>query len=145
MSQPNLSGDKIMAMLNGMKDKVTDPKTLSGIEKGFGEAFAKIKDQLGDSWEDAQAIYHMAFDKDFDMKSETKIAAIGALAYLVSPIDLIPERFLGPLGLADDVAVLMFALNYSKPEIERYRAFKANQNAQQASKPSSTPPSTQGS
>ena len=139
MSQPNLNGDKIMEMLNGMKDKVSDPKTLASIQSGFGDAFAQVKDKLGDSWEDAQAIYHMAFDGGFDMKAETKIAAIGALAYLVSPIDLIPERFLGPLGLADDVAVLMFALNYAKPEIERYRAFKATQNAQQATKPPTTP------
>jgi uncharacterized membrane protein YkvA (DUF1232 family) len=139
MSQPNLNGDKIMEMLNGMKDKVTDPKTLASIEQGFGDAFAKVKDKLGDSWEDAQAIYHMAFDKGFDMKTETKIAAIGALAYLVSPIDLIPERFLGPLGLADDVAVLMFTLNYSKPEIERYRAFKAGQPAIDASQKPPSP------
>lgn len=33
------------------------------------------------------------------------LVAIAALLYGVSPIDVIPE-FLGPLGLADDLAVL---------------------------------------
>jgi uncharacterized membrane protein YkvA (DUF1232 family) len=136
MSQPNIpNGDQIMAMLNGVKDKVSDPKFLENIQKGIGPAFESVKSQLGTSWDDAQLIYHMAFDAGFDMKMETKVAALGALAYLVSPIDLLPERFLGPLGLADDVAVLMYALNYCKPEITRYQAYKAAQTPAQTSKP----------
>jgi uncharacterized membrane protein YkvA (DUF1232 family) len=136
MSQSNIpNSDQIMAMLNGVKDKVSDPKFLENIQKGIGPAFESVKAQLGTSWDDAQLIYHMAFDQGFDMKMETKVAALGALAYLVSPIDLLPERFLGPLGLADDVAVLMFALNYCKPEITRYQAYKAAQTPAQASKP----------
>ena len=34
------------------------------------------------------------------------IVAIGALVYGVSPIDVIPELLTGPLGFADDLAVL---------------------------------------
>ena len=134
MSQPNnpIPTDKIQQMLQGFKDKASDPNTLKSIEAGFGSAFAQVKDKLGDAWQDVQTIYNMAFDKGFDMKSETKIACVGALAYLISPIDLLPERFLGPLGLADDVAVLMFALNYAKPEIERYNAFKKTQSGASA-------------
>jgi uncharacterized membrane protein YkvA (DUF1232 family) len=133
MTQPsgsNPSGfntDKIGEMLKGFTAKASDPNTLKGIESGFGAAFAQVKDKLGDAWQDVQTIYNMAFDKSFDMKSETKIISIAALAYLISPIDLLPERFLGPLGLADDVAVLMFALNHAKPEIARYNAFKKTQ------------------
>lgn len=144
MSQP-FSNDKIQQMLAGFKDKVSDPKTLQGIETGFGAAFAQVKDKLGDAWQDVQTIYTMAFDKDFEMKSEVKIACIGALAYLISPIDLLPERFLGPLGLADDVAVLMFALNFAKPEIERYNAFKAEKSSTTAQTPPSTPGSSNAS
>ncbi len=140
MSQP-FSEDKIQQMLQGFKDKATDPKTLQGIESGFGAAFAQVKDKLGDAWQDVQTIYTMAFDQRFEMKSEVKIACIAALAYLISPIDLLPERFLGPLGLTDDVAVLMFALNYAKPEIARYNAFKAGQTGTTAQ----TPPSGSGS
>ena len=35
--------------------------------------------------------------------------AIGAIIYGVSPIDVIPELLTGPLGLADDFAVLLGA------------------------------------
>lgn len=104
--------------------KVQDPKTHEMIRNGFTESFGKVKDQLGDSWEDVQTIYQMAFDDAFDMKGETKIAVIGALVYLVSPVDLLPEKRLGAFGYADDVAVLFAALKYAGPEIERYKTFK---------------------
>jgi uncharacterized membrane protein YkvA (DUF1232 family) len=39
-------------------------------------------------------------------------AALGAaLAYFVSPIDLLPEAFLGPAGYVDDVALAAYALH----------------------------------
>jgi uncharacterized membrane protein YkvA (DUF1232 family) len=37
------------------------------------------------------------------------LVAIGALVYGVSPVDVIPELLVGPLGLADDFAVLFGA------------------------------------
>jgi uncharacterized membrane protein YkvA (DUF1232 family) len=39
-------------------------------------------------------------------------AGLGAaLAYFISPIDLLPEAFLGPAGYIDDVALAAFALS----------------------------------
>lgn len=35
----------------------------------------------------------------------TWVAAAAAVVYAVSPIDLIPELILGPLGFADDIGV----------------------------------------
>jgi uncharacterized membrane protein YkvA (DUF1232 family) len=122
------SNDKISEMLNSpeAKAKADNPDTLKQIQDGFEDAFSKVKDKLGDAWQDVQMIYQMSMDKSFDMKPEVKYASIGALAYLVSPIDILPERLLGAFGLADDIAVLHFALQYAKPEIERYRAFKSS-------------------
>lgn len=37
------------------------------------------------------------------------IAMIGALVYLVSPIDVLPEAMLGPLGLLDDAGAVTAA------------------------------------
>ncbi|WP_209020774.1 YkvA family protein [Nocardioides sp. 1609] len=34
------------------------------------------------------------------------VAMIGGLVYLASPIDVLPEALLGPLGLVDDAGVL---------------------------------------
>lgn len=33
------------------------------------------------------------------------LVALGAIAYGASPIDILPELVLGPLGLADDLAI----------------------------------------
>lgn len=104
-----------------------EPSTMDRIQADFEKSFASVKDQLGDSWEDVRTIYEMARDNTFTMEKKVKIVVIGALAYLVSPTDLLPERVLGPIGLADDVAVLFFALKYARPEIERYRKFKAEE------------------
>lgn len=38
-----------------------------------------------------------------------KLIPVGALAYLISPIDLVSE-LLGPLGVVDDIVVLLVAL-----------------------------------
>lgn len=37
------------------------------------------------------------------------LLALGAIAYGASPIDIIPEMIFGPLGLADDAAILVGA------------------------------------
>lgn len=40
-----------------------------------------------------------------------KAIPVLALLYILSPIDLIPAAIAGPLGLADDIVVLIFALD----------------------------------
>lgn len=63
----------------------------------------------------------MSFDKEVPTAEKAKLAA--AIAYFVSPIDLIPEALLGPIGFADDIAVAAWVLNSivndSDPEIVR--------------------------
>lgn len=120
-----LSQEKIANVLNGMKDRVSDPNTMNAIREGFEGAFAQVKDRLGDSWHDVRSLYDMVVDSDFTVGTKYKVAMIGALLYLVSPVDLIPEKHFGALGLADDIAVLLFAVNFAKPEIARYADFKA--------------------
>lgn len=43
-----------------------------------------------------------------------------AVAYLVSPVDLVPELFLGPIGLIDDGAVALWLAGGLLAESERY-------------------------
>jgi len=64
---------------------------------------------------------------DPDVPSTQKIKLLGAIAYFISPIDLIPEALLGPLGLLDDIAVAAWVLNSmineSDPElVQKYWA-----------------------
>ena len=48
-------------------------------------------------------------DPNVPIKEKAKLA--GAVTYFISPIDLMPELILGPIGLLDDIAIAAFVLN----------------------------------
>jgi len=67
----------------------------------------------------------LALDPDVPRGSKAKLAA--AIAYFVSPVDLLPEALLGPMGYLDDVALAAYVLNgivdQTRPEVlERHWA-----------------------
>ena len=51
----------------------------------------------------------LAIDKDVPVEEKAKLA--GAIAYFISPIDLIPEAVAGPVGYVDDIALAAYVLN----------------------------------
>jgi uncharacterized membrane protein YkvA (DUF1232 family) len=51
----------------------------------------------------------LSLDDEVPIKEKAKLA--GAIAYFVSPIDLLPEVITGPLGYLDDIAVAAYVLN----------------------------------
>jgi uncharacterized membrane protein YkvA (DUF1232 family) len=51
----------------------------------------------------------LAMDKNVPGSEKAKLA--GAIAYFVSPIDLIPEGFIGAIGYIDDVALAAWVLH----------------------------------
>ncbi len=53
-------------------------------------------------------------------------AMVGALAYLASPVDVLPEALLGPLGLVDDAGVVTGAAVFV------YRLVRARKRLQEA-------------
>lgn len=55
---------------------------------------------------------------DKDVPSKKKIKLLAGIAYFVSPIDLLPEAFLGPIGYLDDIAVTAYILNDLINEID---------------------------
>jgi len=57
---------------------------------------------------------------DPEVPKKEKLKLLGAIAYFISPIDLIPEGLLGPFGFADDIVLAAFVLNglMSKTEPE---------------------------
>lgn len=63
----------------------------------------------------------LSMDKDVPLTEKGKLAA--AIAYCVSPIDIIPEAFFGPVGYLDDAALAAYVLNSivnkTNPEIIR--------------------------
>ncbi len=51
----------------------------------------------------------LLLDKDVPETKKLKIAAV--IFYFISPIDFLPEAFLGPVGYLDDVAISAYVLN----------------------------------
>src|SRR5688572_9836604 len=61
----------------------------------------------------------------------TKLIPLGTLAYVLSPVDFIPELLVGPLGAFDDVGIIVLGLSLfiqaAPPDIvqEHLRAMRA--------------------
>jgi uncharacterized membrane protein YkvA (DUF1232 family) len=64
--------------------------------------------------EDLLAAYYCALDRATPVKA--KGILLGALAYFVLPIDLVPDVVLG-LGFTDDLAVLLAAFNVVRTHV----------------------------
>jgi uncharacterized membrane protein YkvA (DUF1232 family) len=76
-------------------------KNLDKMKRG---PIAKIWDMVQSLWKGF---------KSPDVPAATKVMIIGALIYLVSPFDIIPDSF-GPVGLLDDAAVIAFIYSQCK-------------------------------
>ena len=64
---------------------------------------------LGGIFEPAILSWQLFWDSRVD--PVRKLIPLGAIAYLLSPIDLLPELALGPIGVIDDVGLVILALN----------------------------------
>ena len=72
--------------------------------------------------EDLVAAYYCAFDKTTPLRA--KGILIGALAYFILPVDVVPDFILG-LGFTDDMAVLLAAVNVVRTHVTQSHRDKA--------------------
>ena len=58
-------------------------------------------------------MFHLLVKLSIDERVPTKQKAkfVGVIAYFISPIDLLPEFLLGPIGYLDDIALASYVLN----------------------------------
>ena len=73
--------------------------------------------------ENIKLMYEMLFDKEFVISWQTKATIIAALAYFISPIDLVPD-WIPVGGWLDDAAVVVYALHHISGDVARYAEFK---------------------
>ena len=82
---------------------------------------------LQEYWEDVQTFFQMLGDywngSYREVPFATIAAIVGALAYLICPIDVIPD-FIPVIGLLDDAAVIAICLKLVRTDIAAYRAWK---------------------
>jgi uncharacterized membrane protein YkvA (DUF1232 family) len=79
--------------------------------------WARSEDGKANRWTEyllyAPDLFHLlcklTIDKRVSSKSKAKLAA--AIAYFVSPLDLVPEAIVGPIGFVDDIALAAYVLN----------------------------------
>ncbi len=89
----------------------------------------KTEDGATNKWAEylmfAPDLFHLlcrlSVDQDVPILEKVKLAA--AIAYFVSPIDLIPGLVFGPMGYVDDIALAAYVLNSiiksSGPDVAR--------------------------
>jgi len=61
-----------------------------------------------------------------DVSAKSFVIFIVALAYIFSPLDLIPDYIIG-LGQIDDAAILGLALYFLEKDLLKYKAWKDRQ------------------
>jgi uncharacterized membrane protein YkvA (DUF1232 family) len=83
------------------------------VKEKFLPKLARVLSQVPFA-EDLLAAYYCAFDRATPVKA--KGILLGALAYFVLPIDLVPDMVLG-LGFTDDLAVLLAAFNVVRTHV----------------------------
>lgn len=83
-----------------------------------------IKDVVGVLGPFIEMLKHsMISSSSFKLMPKEMFTIIGALFYLVSPVDLIPD-FLIPFGFTDDVSVILIAAQQVSSAMKRFEAYK---------------------
>ena len=77
-------------------------------ESGFAEKISRIAKRAGAKLVYAALILYYTLESD-KVSLKDKAIIVGALGYLISPLDVVPDAF-PIIGLGDDLAVLVFVL-----------------------------------
>lgn len=99
------------AKINGLLKKATSYISKDGI--------ASIKKELVALYDYLRDIVQGKY-KEYNSTNLT--LAIGAMIYLVTPLDVVPDFI--PTGLIDDVAVVTWAINKIRVELDAYLKWK---------------------
>lgn len=87
---------------------------------------------LSQYWDDIKTSFALIrdwFNGSYDKVPTRMIVSLaGALIYLVSPLDLIPD-WVPMAGFVDDAAILAFVFQLSKVDLNAYREWKRRQQA----------------
>ena len=66
----------------------------------------------------------------YSIKKRNIILTLLGLLYILNPLDILPVIALGPIGLIDDAAVLVFVYKRITSELERFRREAKYQDAE---------------
>ena len=78
------------------------------------------KGKLVEVWDKVMELYR--FIKDPNAPWAGKTIAIGALIYMISPVDAVPD-FTPIIGLLDDVAIITAAVSKLASDLKKYKEY----------------------
>ena len=114
---------------------------MSSINKAQEEKALALRTKLADDFDEDEArnfassnsdkkwysdfmlLFDMLRDPDFALSNKNKLLIMGTLAYIILPIDIIPD-FIPVIGWLDDVFVLTYTLSSLQEEIDAYKEMK---------------------
>lgn len=116
--------------ISGAFSQYTDKaKQYINDSEGIKNLMAKLDDkmqsipQVGPVWDNLKSMISMlgAYSrKEYtDVPVRTIAAIIGALLYVLNPLDIMMD-VIPVVGFADDIAIIVLAYNIAKPDVERY-------------------------
>ena len=113
-----------MDFTESQKEKalILSEKLSSDFNEEETEEFAKKHTK--ESWYSSfKILFDMIRDKEYAVDKKTYLIIAGALAYVVFPVDIIPD-FIPGVGFLDDAFVLGYVVKQLSDEIEAYKKFK---------------------
>jgi uncharacterized membrane protein YkvA (DUF1232 family) len=98
-------------------EKYKENATMNDIEKIDNKLGSMKKGKIEEVWTQVEAMYNMM--KDPKAAWTSKVIIIGALIYLISPIDAVPDVI--PIaGLADDAGIILAAVKQLGKDLTKY-------------------------
>jgi len=115
-----------MSLSESEKNKAINlsEKLAKDFEAQRAESFSE--DHKDKEWyEDFMTLLHMITDSEFSLSPGTWATIAGALAYVVFPVDILPD-FIPIVGWIDDIFVLGWVMKVLADEIAAYKEFCKN-------------------
>lgn len=122
----NINFEKILRNLQSKANRAYNDNTRLKEILEIARNKAEGNKQLMDIWADLKLLIDLIKDwmkGDYiDLPKETIIMIIGALIYLVMPIDLIPDFLIG--GFIDDALVIGYVVKKTSEELNAYKEWR---------------------
>lgn len=116
---PTIEKNKYEKLKDELNNSDCKEEDLKNVLENEHKLYEKVKGtQLEKVLEDIKAMYRLL--KNPMEKWKSKIIAIAALAYAITPADVIPD-FLPAIGLVDDAAFIMLAMTSLGNDIQKYK------------------------
>lgn len=109
------------------KDFIDNPSRLDQLLRNLEETLSKVP-VIGETVSDLPVMIALVkswIKKEYQVQPKVLATIVGAFLYVIKSKDLVPDS-IPVLGRADDIAVLLLALKFVRPELDAYREWRDN-------------------